>query len=114
MSIDISLIDTLGTLGIMSVFILLVILAKLSERLGSVERMSPLYRYYYIALIFLGIACVTNLLAASANLIFVNPSDWLNSPWVLLLAHYIPMTIGLTIGLVITWRYWSWLIIKSN
>jgi hypothetical protein len=107
LSVDVTF---LGTFGILSVILLLFILARLSERLGSVERMSPIYRYYYVAVFFLIIGYITHLLAARVILTPKNFSEWLTSPWFLLLAYHLPLAIGVTIGLIITWRYWSWLV----
>lgn len=107
MSVDVTF---LGTFGTLSVILLFFILARLSERLGSVERMSPIYRYYYVAIFFLVIGYITHLLAARVILIPKSFSEWLTSPWFLLLAYHLPLAIGVTIGLIITWRYWSWLV----
>jgi hypothetical protein len=86
------------------------ILARLSERFGSVIKMRPRYRYYYTALIFLSIGWLANLIVILANLMPAALQEWFYSPWFLLLAYYLPLGIGLTIGLVITWSYWSWLV----
>jgi hypothetical protein len=93
---------------------ILYILAKLSERFGSVIKMRPRYRFYYIALIFLAIGWIAQLLVLATDLTPATVQSWLNSPWFLLLAYYLPLTIGVTIGLVITWRYWSWLVVERN
>jgi hypothetical protein len=103
-----------GTLGTLSVIVLFFILAKLSERLGSVEKMSPLYRYYYVALFFWIVGFVTQLFMARINLTPEDFFGWLLSPWVLLMAYYLPLAIGATIALVITWRYWSWLVFETR
>ncbi len=76
--------------------------------------MRPQYRYYYVALIFLLIGWVAQLLVMATGLMPASLQNWLNSPWFLLLAYYLPVTIGVTIGLVITWRYWSWLVAERN
>ena len=97
----------LGTFGTLSVIYLLYILLKLSQRLGSVQKMAPAYKYYYMAMIFVAVGYMTNLLIALAP---HSLAGWLTSPWVLIFGYYLPMSIGLTVGLVITWRYWSWLL----
>jgi hypothetical protein len=106
LSLDVSILGTLGTLSIMFLFY---ILARLSERLGSVEKMAPLYRYYYVALFFLALGGATHFLVARVYLTPATFPDWLLSPWFVLLTHYLPLALGVTIGIVITWRYWSWL-----
>ncbi len=110
----IAMIPLLGTLGVLSLVILFYILAKLSERFGSIIRMKPLYRYYYVALIFLIIGCITQLVVAQATLTPQNVSIWFVDPWFLFAAYHLPLTIAVTIGLIVTWRYWSWLITEQN
>lgn len=102
----------LGTLGTFSIVALFYILARLSERLGSVEKMAPLYRYYYIALFLFVLGGLAHLLIARVHLTPAAFPEWLLSPWFVLLAHYLPLAVGVTIGMVVTWRYWSWLFIQ--
>jgi len=110
-----TLVSLLGSFGILSLLFIFYILARLSERFGSVVKMRPRYRHYYIALIFLVIGCITHLLVAlAADLAPANIRNLLVSPWFLLLAYYLPLTIGVTIGLITTWRYWSWLVTEGN
>ena len=104
----------LGALGTLSILVIIYILAKLSERFGSVVRMRPRYRYYYIALGFLAVGWLVQLLVLAAGLTPTGIQNWLISPWVLLIGYYLPMTIGVTLGLVITWSYWSWLVAERN
>lgn len=104
----------LGTLGTLSLIVLFYILAKLSERFGSVIKMRPFYRYYYVALVFLVIGYITHLVVARSIPMPEDVPSWLLAPWFLLLAHHLPLTIGVTIGLIITWRYWSWLVTEDN
>jgi hypothetical protein len=34
----------------------------------------------------------------------------LNSPLFYLLLHHLPLALGLSLGVAITWHYWSWLL----
>lgn len=104
----------LGTVGTLSLIVLFYILAKLSEKFGSVIKMAPIYRYYYLAILFLAIGLVTQLFVVRATLTVQNSEVWFAAPWFLFLAYHLPLAIGLTIGLVIAWRYWSWLITERN
>lgn len=104
----------LGTVGTLSLIVLFYILAKLSERFGSVIKMAPLYRYYYLVILFLAIGCITQLFVARATLTIEHSQVWFTTPWFLFLAYHLPLALGLTIGLVIAWRYWSWLITERN
>jgi hypothetical protein len=109
-----TLITILGTFGTLSIIVLFYILAKLSERFGSVIKMPSIYRYFYLAIPLLLVSYMTNLLVVST---IITPEDspaWLTAPWFLLLAFHLPMAIGVTIGLIITWRYWGWLVTERN
>ncbi len=110
----IAMIPLLGTLGVLSLVILFYILAKLSERFGSIIRMKPLYRYYYVALVFLMIGCITQFLVALEASIPQNISVWFVDVRVLFVAYHLPLAIAATIGLTVTWRYWSWLVTEQN
>ena len=109
-----TVITIVGTFGTLSMIVLFYILAKLSERFGSVIKMPPIYRYFYLAILLFLVSYMANLLVVRT---IVTPEDnpaWLTAPWFLLLAYHLPMAIGVTIGLIITWRYWSWLITERN
>ena len=108
----IRIVSLLGTLGTVSIIILFYVLAKLSEKFGSVIKMPPIYRYYYGAVALVAIGIVAQLLTA-----VVDPPLLLNNlskPELLLLVHHVPVSLGLTISLVITWRYWRWLVTENN
>ncbi len=100
----------LSVFGIISVMYLFYALARLSERLGGVQKMAPMYRFYYVAIAFLSVSALAQMLAIHASLAPPDVPAWLTSPWVMLIAYHLSMTIGVTIGLVISWHYWSWLV----
>ncbi len=104
----------LGTLGTLSLILLFYILARLSERFGSVIKMRPIYRYYYVALGFLGIGYLAHLVMVVVYLTPASVPDWLMSPWFVFFTYYLSLAIGMTIGLITTWRYWSWLVAEHN
>lgn len=109
----IAIISLLGSISTLSLLALLFILAKLSERFGSVVKMKPYYRGYYVALLFLLVGYLTHLIRAGANINPQNIPETLNQPWFLFLTFHLPLTIGVTISLVITWIYWRWLVTES-
>ena len=97
----------MGTDGLIILFFILV---TLSEQLGSDQRLPESFRYYYIALFFLIIGYLTHVVIARVSLTPEEFPSWLNSSWFQLLAYHLPLSIGVTIGLIVTWGYWSWLI----
>ena len=103
----------LATAGTISLVILFFVLAKLSERFGSVVRMSPLYRYYYLSLFLALISATVQVLAVRAETVTTIPV-WITTPWFLLLAYHLPLAIAVSIGIYVTWHYWSWLITERS
>jgi hypothetical protein len=101
-----------GSLGLLGVAYLLVVLGLLSSRLGAVLKMPPMYRWFYLGAALVGLAWLAYLARVS---LAADPSQTasLASPaaeaWLLLLYH-LPLAAGLTIGLVVAWRYWAWLL----
>lgn len=91
----------LGLVGETSIVILLVVMAQLSQRLGVVTRRAPVFRWFYLSL---GLVCF----GLSLQLIAIlEPSDSiLRHP----IAIRLPMLAGLSLAVVIAWRYWSWLL----
>ena len=100
----------LGTLGTLSLVSMVFILAQLSERFGSVIKMSPLYRGYYVAMLFLFMSWLTHAVVAGATMEPAQAPAMINQPWFLFVTYHLPLAIGVTISLVVTWLYWSWLV----
>lgn len=103
---------TLGSMGLLSLVFTLLILARLSDKLGAVTKMPKYYRGFYVASALLLVAALVRFL--KANLLFAALPQtglaFLNSDVVSLLFYHIPLALSSTIGLVITWRYWGWLL----
>ena len=79
--------------------------------------MSPIYKWFYVAEFFAGVGTLAHLLQASVYLSQpLNPQTIRGSifgPETLeftLVFHHIPLAIAVTIGLIVTWRYWGWLV----
>lgn len=101
----------LGSMGLVSILYALVILAQFGRKLGAVTRMKAFYKGYYVSAACVALALVTRFIRAA---VFWAPGDaippLLNSPLFNLLLYHLPLAIGLSLGLVITWHYWSWLL----
>ena len=104
----------LVTIGALSVIVLFFVLAKLSERFGSVVKMRPLYRYYYPSLLLAFISATTHIFAARTDSIAIENPSWVINPWFLFLAYHLPLAIAVSIAAYVTWHYWSWLITERN
>jgi hypothetical protein len=101
----------LGLAGLMSVLYALVILAQFGRKLGAVTKMQPFYKGYYAAIGCVGVALVVRLIRTSV--FWAQPGDipsLLNAPVFYLLLYHLPLAIGLSLGLGITWHYWNWLL----
>ncbi|MBN1659744.1 MAG: hypothetical protein JXA93_15160 [Anaerolineae bacterium] len=101
----------IGSLGLISLVFAQVILGQFGRKLGAVTKMRAYYQAYYVAGALLTLALVIRFLRAS---IFWAPESdiapALNSPLLYLFLYHLPLAAGLTIGLVVTWLYWSWLL----
>lgn len=86
-----------GTAGPLSVAIALVVLGLLSQRLGAVTKMPPHYRWFFVATGFVVMSIVSRLL-------YVGYPDER-----IVLVYTSTFAIGVTLGLIAAWRYWSWL-----
>jgi hypothetical protein len=104
-----TLLSALGLMLWVGVAVTLVVLARLSERLGAVTHARPYYRWYYVAAALVVLALVVQVvrhhppLAASPNLTILG-----------IILHDGFQATGLTIGLIVTWYYWSWLLAERD
>ena len=101
----------LSSVGMAAMVYALIILAQFGRKLGAVTKMRPFYKGYYVAIAFVGLAFVLRLVRAS---VFWAPTDeiprWLSDPLFYLLLHHLPLAIGMSLSLGITWHYWNWLL----
>lgn len=101
----------LGSLALFSLLYALLILAQFGSKLGAVTKMRPFYRGYYAAAGLVALALVGRFIRASV--VWASPgaiSPILNQPLFYLFTYHLPLALGLTLGTVITWHYWSWLL----
>ncbi len=100
-----------GALGMMGIGIALVILARLSKRLGKATRSKPYYIGFYVGAIFLFSVAVLQSLNAIFN--FAPPDLLAAEPVWAVVYHGFP-ALGITLGLYFAWRYWSWLLAERD
>jgi hypothetical protein len=100
-----------GSMGLAAMIYALLVLAQFSRKLGAVTKMREYYKGYYLAVAFVSLAFAVHLIRAS---VFWAPPDTippaLNDPVFYLLLHHLPLAIGLSLGMGITWHYWNWLL----
>jgi hypothetical protein len=100
-----------GSMGLISILYALIILAQFGRKLGAVTKMRPLYQGYYIAVLLIGVALIMRFIRAS---VFWAPPatipPLLNDPTFYLLLYHLPLAIGISLSLGITWHYWNWLL----
>lgn len=65
-------------------------------------KMPPYYRWFYVAAGLLGGSMIARLLSMGGA------TD------ILSLLYTVTFAIGVTIGLVVAWRYWNWLFSERN
>ena len=100
--------DFLPVVSTGSVAVALLILARLSRRLGLVTRTPRYYRLFYLAAALLIISAVARFINEIQQV-----SITINDPiWVTIYLGF--PAIGLTLGVIIAWRYWSWLLAERG
>ena len=101
----------LGSIGLASLVYALLILAPFGRKLGAVTKMKRYYRGYYVAASLVSVALVIRIVRAS---VFWAPPEsipsLLNSSLFYLFLYHLPLALGLCLGLLISWYYWSWLL----
>jgi len=100
-----------GALGMVSISICLFVVGSLSRRLGRVTKAKAYFVGFYISA---GLV----LIGAMARLYHLGITDTEqielsdNVLWVML--YNGAPALGITLGLVFAWRYWSWLLAERN
>lgn len=101
----------LGLLGGIAIATALVVLGLLSKRLGSVTRTPPYYVWLYVAAGLMLVSILTRLvhLGQGPEVAVTLIEDKVS----VLLYAGLP-AIAITLGVVVAWRYWSWLLAERN
>lgn len=98
-----------SSVGLFAVVYLLYILANLSQRLGSVTKMKNYYRGFYAAIGLVLAAIVTRVAISSLALSPSGERLWTN-PLLALIGYHLPLVAAIVISVMVTWRYWNWLL----
>lgn len=101
----------LSVVGPIAIVVALLVIGILSQHLDEVVKMGQLYRWFYVATAIASISIVVRLLSIS----FAKDDFLLESEdTAFSLAYTVPLTISIVIGLIVTWRYWGWLVYASD
>jgi hypothetical protein len=101
----------IGTTGLGSTILVLVILARLTQRWELVTRTKSYYRLFYVSAGLVALASLTRLIRTGyltsevERSIFGEPTSWFY-----LYFYHAPLIVGMVVSLVVTWRNWGWLL----
>ncbi len=104
------LISPFSPVSLIAIIFLQDLYLTLSRRLGEVTRMPPYYRRFGVAACFVGLAAIVQVLRIAAHLSQATQVAFLLSPVFTILAFHLPLLIGVVVGILTAWRYWSWII----
>lgn len=94
----------LSLLGPASIAVALFVLGALSKRLGNVTHAKRYYIGFYVAAFLI----VVGLVIRAARVVQEG------EPVGQLIVYDLFMAAGVTLGVIITWRYWSWLLAERD
>ena len=100
-----------GALGPLSIGIMFVVLALLSQRLGRVTRVRPYYIGLYLAAFLLGVSTLARVVNLGRG---ADAALSLGQEALLVFLYTVAPALGVTIGLIVAWRYWSWLFAERD
>jgi hypothetical protein len=97
----------MGLCGPASIIVALIVLALLSQRLGAVTKRSPLYRWFFVSVVLIGISVI-------ARLVNLGATEALGRDVLIVMLDDLSLAIGLSLAVVVAWRYWSWLLSEQS
>lgn len=105
------ILEVLGLLGQVSIGVVMIVLARLSQKLGHVThaRQHHIWLYVSALLMWIGVIIQFVLLVQGIDGKSQLQQDVL---WVLLIKG-LP-ALGITIAVVVAWHYWSWLLAERD
>lgn len=105
------LIALLGMAGLGATAFVLVIMARLTQRWELVTRSKSRYKFFYVGAVLLSVALVARLLRI-VSLTSDTELAILSHPrsWFYICLYHLPLAVGTTISLAVTWRNWGWLL----
>ena len=104
-------IAVLGTAGLGSVALILLILARLTQKWEVVTKTKSYYHLFRVSAALVILASLTRLVRVG-DLSTPMELSFLSEPqsWGYLCFYHAPLAIGVTVSLVVVWRNWGWLL----
>jgi len=100
-----------GCMGEAAIIYTVLILARLSQKLGAVTKMPPYYRGFYASIAFLCLSLASRLVRISTALTGPDQTvPLLEQEIFYLYTHHLPLAIGMLAALAIAAKYWGWLL----
>jgi glycerol uptake facilitator-like aquaporin len=115
------LIAVIGTASLGAVVSVLVMLARLTQKWEVVTKAKSYHRFYYLGAALVVLAALVRLLrigywsqdpaiaplrlSGSLLAALYRPQSWIYV-WL----YYVPLAVGSTIGVWLTWRNWGWIL----
>jgi hypothetical protein len=103
----VNLLTLLGLCGPASIIVALIVLAALSQRLGAVTKRTPLYRWFFVSVVLIGVSVMS-------RLVNVGASDAAGRDVLVAILDDLSLAIGLSLAVIVAWRYWSWLLSEGG
>jgi len=109
------LVGLIGVVGLASLLFIMLILARLTQKWELVTKFTSYYRLFYLSSALIGIAILTRLIRVGYLGTNTGP-QFLRDPQSLfyLVFYHLPVAIGVTISLGVTWKSWGWLLGESR
>lgn len=95
--------------SLIGVIYLLYIFSVLSRKLGSVTKMRPFYRGFYVAIGLIGLGMVSSWLFLTVRITpDLLPAAWRDETLYLAIFN-VALAVAVTLSMGVAWRYWGWL-----
>lgn len=100
-----------GLLGFFAIGVALIVLGRLSQHLGKVTQARSYYLGNYFAAVLIWAGALSRFYFITRGQSILDASDD-NLVYILLIDGL--LALGVTIGLMVTWYYWSWLLAERD
>jgi len=98
-------------MGEAAIIYAVIILARLSQKLGAVTKMPPYYLGFYTSIALLCLSLASRLVRISTAT--AGPGQMvplLGTDQFYLVTHHLPLALGMVLALAIAAKYWGWLL----